>query len=286
MHGIWNRQRGMTADLAATALADAALPKLARGLQAAQLPHTPLPALAMAYYADLLTDGAELQSAGEDGLEGLSDSELAQAWQWLLAAGAPGLQESQAGWLSPVRQGLGWLVRQHGGDLRTSRAREEAMVRLERLVCALIREVDAYTSRPQVRKAVRERVREAIRAHRPQVVVAHSLGSVVAWETLCASPELDVELLVTLGSPLGLPALTQRLEPPLRHGKGLRPAGVRRWVNIADGGDLVALPPELGGIFPVDTHMTTGIGPFDLHTLGGYLSNGMAAAAMAPYLSS
>jgi pimeloyl-ACP methyl ester carboxylesterase len=150
----------------------------------------------------------------------------------------------------------------------------------------LVREANAYTSRPQARAAVRERVAAAIRSHRPRVVVAHSLGSVVAYEALHAFPELEVELLVTLGSPLGLPTLARRLEPAMRHGQGARPAGVERWVNIADGGDLVALPPKLGGLFPVDTHATTDIGWLDPHTLGGYLANGVTAAAIAPYLSS
>ncbi|MFF4433872.1 hypothetical protein ACFYZ4_32540 [Streptomyces sp. NPDC001513] len=158
------------------------------------------------------------------------------------------------------------------------------MDRLERVICALIREVDAYTSRPQTRAAARARVADAIRASHCQVVVAHSLGSVVAYETLHAFPELTVELLVTLGSPLGLPALSRTLEPALQNGTGARPPGVGRWVNIADVGDLVALPPELGGLFAVDAHQNTDIGLFDPHTLGAYLSNGMAAAAIAAYL--
>ncbi|MFF1325085.1 hypothetical protein ACFVZZ_37475 [Streptomyces chartreusis] len=239
----------------------------------------------MAYYADLLADGVEQQSGGVPGLEELSDDELREAWEWLLAAGVPQPEEAQAGWLAPVRQGLGWLVRRKGGPTLASRTREEVTERLGRLVVALIRELDAYTSRPQVRAAARDRVAGAIRAQRPHVVVAHSLGSVVAWETLHAYPDLEVELLVTLGSPLGLPTLTRKLEPALRHGEGSRSPGVRRWVNIADAGDLVAVPPELGGRFPVEEHATTDIGLFDPHTLGGYLASGLTAAAIAPYLT-
>ncbi|MGW1044379.1 hypothetical protein [Streptomyces sp. NPDC002547] len=286
VHGIWNQKKKMTADRAAALMSASVRPRLEQGLHAARVPHISVPELVMAYYADLLADDAEVQSGGADGLEGLSDAELGEVWEWLLAAGVPEPMETQAGWLAPVRQGLGWLVRQHGGDKLTSRLREGAMELLGRLVCAVIREVDAYTSRPQARAAVRARVAEAIRVHRPRVVAAHSLGSVVAYETLHAYPELEVELLVTLGSPLGLPALTRKLEPTLRRGQGTRPAGVGRWVNIADAGDLVAVPPKLGGLFPVDAHETTDIGLFDPHTLGGYLANGLAAAAIAPYLSS
>ncbi|WP_327388223.1 MULTISPECIES: hypothetical protein [unclassified Streptomyces] len=78
----------------------------------------------MAYYADLLADGVEQQSGGVPGLEELSDDELREAWECLLAAGVPQPEEAQAGWLAPVRQGLGWLVRRNGGATLASRIRE------------------------------------------------------------------------------------------------------------------------------------------------------------------
>lgn len=85
--------------------------------------------------------------------------------------------------------------------------------------------------------------------HRPQVVIVHSLGTVVTYEALHAHPELNVELLLTLGAPLAMPrAVFDRLNPhptsssaPL----GARPASLARWVNIADPGDPVAIPPSL-----------------------------------------
>lgn len=57
------------------------------------------------------------------------------------------------------------------------------------------------------RAAVLHRAAHAIlRAPRPRVVVAHSLGSVVAWDLL-ADPRIDVDLLITLGSPLAHPVI-------------------------------------------------------------------------------
>ncbi|MFD9224939.1 hypothetical protein ACFWDI_34205 [Streptomyces sp. NPDC060064] len=286
VHGIGNLQKGMSSDRAATLLAGAARPKLELGLRKAGLAHVAIPELVMAYYADLLADGMESQSgAPAGGLESLSPAELSVVWEWLLAMGVPEPEEPQAAWLAPVRQGMAWLIRTKGGAERAQTSRAKVMDRLERVVCALIQEVDTYTSRPQTRAAARARVAGALQAGGGcQVVVAHSLGSVVAYETLHAFPEIKVELLVTLGSPLGLPALSRTLEPALQYGKGARPPGVGRWVNIADVGDLVALPPELGGLFAVDAHHSTDIGLFDPHTLGAYLSNGMAAAAIAAYL--
>lgn len=48
----------------------------------------------------------------------------------------------------------------------------------------------------------------------PRIVMAHSLGSAVAYEALHAHPELRPELFLTLGSPLALPrAVFHRLCP-------------------------------------------------------------------------
>jgi pimeloyl-ACP methyl ester carboxylesterase len=84
------------------------------------------------------------------------------------------------------------------------------------------------------------------------VIVAHSLGSVVAYEALCAHPEWPVSIFVTVGSPLGIRNLIfEKLDPAQQSGTGagVWPAGIKRWVNIADTGDVVALIKELGSRF-------------------------------------
>lgn len=65
-----------------------------------------------------------------------------------------------------LRQGLDWLAR---------RRRPGAAV-MARIMTAFLREVFAYMTRPALRGRVRARVTEALEAHRPRVVVAHSLG--------------------------------------------------------------------------------------------------------------
>lgn len=63
-------------------------------------------------------------------------------------------------------------------------------------------QVGRYLDDGERRAAVLRRVSAAIlRTPRPRVIIAHSLGSVVAWDLL-ADPRIDVDLLVTLGSPL------------------------------------------------------------------------------------
>lgn len=63
-------------------------------------------------------------------------------------------------------------------------------------------QVGRYLDDSARRAAVLHRVSAAmLRAPRPRVVIAHSLGSVVAWDLL-ADPRIDIDLLITLGSPL------------------------------------------------------------------------------------
>jgi len=68
-------------------------------------------------------------------------------------------------------------------------------------------QVGRYLDDDARRSAVLHRVTAALlRAPRPRVVIAHSLGSLVAWDLL-ADPRIEMDLLVTLGSPLAHPAL-------------------------------------------------------------------------------
>ncbi|WP_039933870.1 hypothetical protein [Streptomyces viridochromogenes] len=287
VHGIGNLVRGASPQQAAELKAAAAAERLSRGLNAAGLSHVPVPSLVMAYYAHQLADDyrPEQQSADGSTLEDLTPAQEGEAWEWLEAAGVAPPREGQAGMLSPLRWAVNRLVEQRAGDDAPSEARRRLAELLSRLVVAMLQDTDAYTSRPGRRKAVRATVAQAVRDHDARVVVAHSLGSVVAYETLHAHPDLELDLLLTLGSPLGLPALMRKLDPEPVDGRGTRPPGVRHWVNIADVGDLLAVPRELGGAFPVDVHATTDIGLFDPHTLGGYLSAGLTAAALAPYFT-
>jgi hypothetical protein len=96
-------------------------------------------------------------------------------------------------------------------------------------------------------EAMRAPVRAALLAKpTPKVVVAHSLGTIVTYDVLSepALAGLGVELLVTLGCPLGIPNVQDRL----RDGKGRPhpvPPEVGAWSNFADRFDPVALDASL-----------------------------------------
>lgn len=123
----------------------------------------------------------------------------------------------------------------------------------ERFLLGVLRQVRRYFGED----AVRARALEAVAARvgpDTTVLVGHSLGSVVAYEALCAHPEWRVRTLVTLGSPLGMPSLVfDKLRPAPQAGRGHWPEGLAHWTNLADRHDVVASVKELAGLFrPAD----------------------------------
>ncbi len=112
------------------------------------------------------------------------------------------------------------------------------------LLC--LRQVKRYLKEDALRAAIQKRFVEAVDPRETQVVVAHSLGSVVAYEGLCAHPEWNVKVLVTMGSPLGVPKLVfDQLRPAPADDVGHWPGKVERWTNVVDRRDVVALEKEL-----------------------------------------
>jgi hypothetical protein len=88
----------------------------------------------------------------------------------------------------------------------------------------------------------------------PVIVIAHSLGSIVTYDILNSTPQLRVDLYITIGSPLGVDqAVTGRLLPDRSGLRGV-PAGVRQWANFADPDDFVALDETLADDFKRGGH--------------------------------
>lgn len=145
----------------------------------------------------------------------------------------------------------------------------------ERFLLGSLRQVRWYLTVDEVREAVQKAVAARVGPD-TQVIVGHSLGSVVAYEALCANPDWPVRTLVTLGSPLGIPALIfHRLRPAPTGGKGGWPAGVRIWRNLCDLHDAVAAVKNLGPLFDSDGR-TVGDEVVDngwkVHDLGRHLT--------------
>jgi pimeloyl-ACP methyl ester carboxylesterase len=109
----------------------------------------------------------------------------------------------------------------------------------------LLAQVGAYFTNDELRASAQARVAAAVTPD-TRVVVAHSLGTVVAYETLCHHPEWPVTDFVTLGSPLGGEVVFANLRPEASEGVGVWPGAVRRWTNIRNADDPACAVSLLG----------------------------------------
>ena len=135
------------------------------------------------------------------------------------------------------------------------------------------------------------------------LLVAHSLGSVIAYETLWeltqARSSAAVDLFVTLGSPLASRFIRRRLAGARLKGAERYPANVRRWVNFSAKGDDTALHPRLRPFFGpmlelellesledhtgLYNHYRTEIG-LNVHEAYGYLAHPLVAGVIGDWL--
>ncbi|MDI5968571.1 hypothetical protein POF50_004280 [Streptomyces sp. SL13] len=104
-----------------------------------------------------------------------------------------------------------------------------------------LKQVSRYLTDDALRQAAIDRVTARIGPD-TRVVVGHSLGSVVAYQALCALPGHRVRALVTLGSPLGVSMICRRMRPEPGDWPG---GGALVWTNVVDHGDVVALEKDL-----------------------------------------
>lgn len=183
------------------------------------------PDVAMAFYGDLFRPAGEFLAVGDPrytaaDVEVGFEQELLLAW-WRAAA------QSDSGVVPPDAQDtLVSTPKSVQAALRAlSGSRFFANVALRSMVFDL-KQVHRYLLDAELREKARGRVLDTV-GEDTRVVVAHSLGSVVAYEALCARPGHGVRALITVGSPLGIPNLIlHRLEPkPLKLGGSARGCG-------------------------------------------------------------
>lgn len=138
------------------------------------------------------------------------------------------------------------------------------------------------------------------------LLMGHSLGSVIAYDTLWelthehrASGE--VSLFVTFGSPLGTRFVQRSLKGAREAGAARYPHNIRRWVNLAALGDTTALLPRLRPLYremldlelveSLEDHVDfanyfrgdSGLNP---HEAYGYLAQPLLANIVADWLDS
>ena len=104
------------------------------------------------------------------------------------------------------------------------------------------------------RDILKTSMRKARDAGRPILLIAHSMGSVIAYEALWqmsrANREaMQVDLLLTMGSPLGQRYMQQRIKGSDSIGSVRYPNNVRQWINLSAAGDMTALDSSLRNDF-------------------------------------
>ncbi len=152
-----------------------------------------------------------------------------------------------------------------------------------------LKQVTAFLGKPDTKEQVLQRVARKVTPD-TRVLIGHSLGSVVVYEYLARYRPPQLELLVTLGSPLGIPNLVfDKLTPRPADGLGAWPGTVASWVNVADADDVVALCKRLKPLFPapaggtgIEDHLVdNGDEP---HAVDRYLNAALAGSAIGHVL--
>lgn len=281
VHGIAQQQVGRHQLQAPWARA------LADGMERSVGRRVAVPALDIAFYGDLfLSAPAGGRAKGSDHhnaeWDDVTDAEISD----LVAAAGEVLSEDE---LAAAQ------VTPHKGFGRVPLPLQAMVAAMDRrcgaraggLFVGELRQVRRYLLDPDLKTKADARVTEMV-TEECRILIGHSLGSVVVFEFLRQNPERGLDLLITLGSPLGLRAIRHLMPDPEFGAAGGVPANVGAWVNLRDPRDPVACAGSLTGWWPgirdgiVDNQRSA-------HSAERYLSKkqtGDAVLSVAPELAS
>lgn len=104
------------------------------------------------------------------------------------------------------------------------------------------------------RRMLELRLRAAAEGGHPVLLIAHSMGSVIAYDSLWemsrdARDDARLDMLLTMGSPLGQRYMQQRLKGAGEAGYRRYPSNIRRWKNLSAIGDMTSLDLDLADDF-------------------------------------
>jgi hypothetical protein len=105
-----------------------------------------------------------------------------------------------------------------------------------------------------VRAVLRATLEDAWRSGAQVLLMGHSLGSVIAYDTLWELTHVhrssgEISVLLTLGSPIATRFVQRSLLGVHEENAARYPHNVRRWINLASNGDATALQPRLKPFF-------------------------------------
>lgn len=105
----------------------------------------------------------------------------------------------------------------------------------------------------EIRNIVKEKIKSASHQGKRICIIGHSMGSIIAYESLWQLTHRDenpheIDLFLTLGSPLGMHYVQKRLLG-FHDGFNRFPTGIKHWVNISAVGDLVSVDETVADDF-------------------------------------
>ncbi|MDH5649730.1 MAG: lipase family protein [Gammaproteobacteria bacterium] len=161
------------------------------------------------------------------------------------------------------------LINQHGPTEQDVREAESLHVKLDRALLTLAdifhflipllpevvrntaKEINRYFGNHdniacEIRELLKKELRPLLSNNDKIMLIGHSLGSVIAYDTLWELCHLEklpgkVDVFLTIGSPLGMNYVQRRLKGTQDHGKKHFPTNIKKWVNISSVGDAAAL---------------------------------------------
>ena len=128
---------------------------------------------------------------------------------------------------------------------------------------------------------IRDRVTDVLKRHTRKdiLLIAHSMGTIVTYEVLIQSEkELEIDSLITIGSPLGVPFIFDKLKNELSvvpedNNKLRTPENINtEWINLADIEDKVAQSDDLKELFKSNSK---DVGPTSHLVKNDYQSEGI-----------
>jgi hypothetical protein len=260
---------------------------LADGMERATGHRVPVPPCDVAFYGDLFLpptkDGAK--GGDRDSVPGLADLAAAEVADLVSAASEVLAEDELAAAATVAAKGYTRVPLALQAVLRALDRRLGASAGV--LFVAELRQVRRYLLDPVLKAEADARVAAAVTGD-CRVLIGHSLGSVVALEFARQNPAHRLDLLLTLGSPLGLRMVRDRLPDPAYGASAGLPGNVKAWVNLRDPRDPVACAGGLKAWWPGVRDVEVN-NQSDAHAVERYLSKreaGEAVLSVAPELAS
>ena len=129
-----------------------------------------------------------------------------------------------------------------------------------------------YLSNPEFMHEVHHRIMQHLHPHEDHILVAHSLGTVIAYNLLHQFNHFKIHRFITLGSPLAFKIIQEKLTFPIS-----RPTQLKGdWLNFYSPDDFLTAFPLCESPFNFDPpiinqSITTSI--YNPHSIAGYLQH-------------